>query len=117
MTKKTTKRNSWASAAIETLQAGNAAVINPKGNSMQPKVKSGATVTVSPLEDDEPNPGDVVLVKVGGRVYLHLVKAVRGRGSDEQYQIANNKGRINGWVSRSAVYGIATHIDNRNRKK
>ena len=36
--------------------------------------------------------GDVVLCKVNGRHYLHLVKAIQGK----RFQIGNNRGRING---------------------
>lgn len=101
----------WASHAITTLATGEPATIRPRGNSMRPKVLSGATVTVSPLTGD-PEPGDVVLVKVKGRVYLHLVNATRIEGGATRYQIANNRGHVNGWVSRTAIYGIATEVDN-----
>lgn len=40
-----------------------------------------------------PAKGDAVLCKVRGNVYVHLVKAVRGR----EYLIGNNVGGINGW--------------------
>lgn len=96
---------SWADSAIKDLQAGNSAIIKPKGNSMKGKVKSGATVTVEPAEEYEK--GDIVLVKVKGKVYLHLVKAVK----DDRYLIGNNRGGINGWVNKSAIYGIATEIE------
>ena len=72
---------------------------------MRGKVNSGAIVTVEPSE--EYSKGDIVLVKVKGRVYLHLIKAVK----DNRYQIGNNRGGINGWVSKSAIYGLATKID------
>lgn len=101
----------WASHAIATLAEGSPATIRPRGNSMRPKVLSGATVTVSPLTAD-PEPGDVVLVKVKGRVYLHLVKATRNEGGTTRYQIGNNRGHTNGWVSKSAIYGLATDVDN-----
>jgi len=97
---------SWASKAIDELQKGNSAVISPKGGSMKGKVKSGATVTVSPVE--EYNKGDIVLVKVKGRVYLHLIKAVK----NDRYLIGNNVGGTNGWVNKSAIYGLATKIEN-----
>lgn len=100
----------WASMAIEALSRGESAVVTPRGHSMRPKILSGATVTLSPLGDDQPVVGDAVLVKVKGTVYLHLVKAIRGAVSDRQYQIGNNRGGINGWVKRSAIYGIATEI-------
>jgi len=96
---------SWADSAIKKLQAGDAATINPKGNSMKGKVNSGATVTVEPAE--EYNKGDIVLVKVNGKIYLHLIKAVK----DKLYLIGNNRGGTNGWVSKSAIYGLATEIE------
>jgi hypothetical protein len=71
---------------------------------MAGKVEDGETVALAPLAGRALEPGDVVLVRVRGRVYLHLVKAVQG----ERVLIGNNRGGTNGWVSRAAVYGIAT---------
>ena len=51
--------------------------------------------------------GDVVLCKVNGREYLHLIKAVQG----ERYQIGNNRGRINGWVSRNGIFGKCVRVE------
>jgi hypothetical protein len=51
--------------------------------------------------------GDIVLCKVRGREYLHLVKARQG----ERYLIGNNCGRINGWVSRGAIYGRCVRVE------
>lgn len=96
---------SWADNAIKELQKGNAATIKPKGNSMKGKVNSGAKVTVETAEEYQK--GDIVLVKVKGKIYLHLIKAVKGK----RYLIGNNRGRINGWVSESAIYGLATEIE------
>ena len=51
--------------------------------------------------------GDIVLVRVHRTDYLHLVKAVdRGR-----FLIGNNRGGVNGWVGRQALYGRAIQID------
>lgn len=91
----------WASYAIESLRAGRKAVIHPHGNSMDPVIKSGQEVTLYPLGGD-PQVGDIALVRVRGTVYLHWIKAK----GDGRYQIANNKGHVNGWVGRSAIYGI-----------
>jgi len=90
----------WATQAIEKLKLGESVTITPRGNSMLPRVKSGQSVVVNPIPP-LPQVGDVVLCKVNGRQYLHLVKAIRGA----QYQIANNRGHINGWTSQ--VYGVA----------
>jgi hypothetical protein len=51
--------------------------------------------------------GDIVLVRVNGRVYLHLIKAVGGG----RFLIGNNKGGVNGWVGPNAIYGVATAVE------
>jgi hypothetical protein len=91
---------SWATAYIAKLQNGETVQFRPRGQSMRGKVESGQLVTVVPA-DGPIEVGDVVLCKVRGRQYLHLVKAVQG----ERYLIGNNKGLVNGWVGRGAIYG------------
>ena len=97
----------WASAAIKRLQQGQTVTVRPRGHSLAGKVDDGNTVTVEPVGEREPRAGDVVLCKVRGREYLHLVKAVQG----QRYLIGNNRGGINGWVGRSAIFGIATRVE------
>lgn len=74
---------------------------------MQPKISSGALVTIKPFDPKAPpNKGDVVLAKVNGTVYLHYVNAVKMDGG---YQIANARGRVNGWTH--TIYGIVTAVE------
>ena len=88
--------------AIEPLLAGKTVEVRGIGNSMTPLITSGEVVLVAPLAADEhPVKGDVVLARVRGQVYLHLVHAVRG----EMIQIGNNHGHINGWTARSNIFG------------
>lgn len=104
----------WASNAIIVLGRGQGCTVTPHGNSMRPLVESGAMVTLAPYGTEaEPAENDIVLVKVRGVVYLHLIKAVRGKTGERQYQIGNNRGGINGWVSRRAIYGRAIQVANR----
>lgn len=92
----------WATHAITSLIEGKPCTITPHGNSMLPLIQSGEEVSLEPYPDTEtPQVGDIVLVRVRGNTYLHLVKAVQG----DRYQIGNNRGHINGWVSRNAIYG------------
>ena len=51
--------------------------------------------------------GDIVLCKVNGREYLHLIKAIQGN----RFQIGNNRGRINGWISANSVFGKCTGVE------
>jgi len=100
----------WANSAIEQLRADGAAVIKPHGGSMRPKVESGATVTLERADASTVAVGDIVLCRVSGNVYLHLVKAAEGAGADRRVLIGNNRGGTNGWTK--AVYGRAVLIAN-----
>lgn len=96
----------WANKYIESLLAGDTVTFRPRGNSMQGRVESGQLCTVAPLTEP-PVPGDVVLCKVNGAQYLHLVKATQG----DRVQVGNNKGRINGWTTRAQVYGKLVNVE------
>ncbi|MBA3726024.1 MAG: hypothetical protein H0W86_06130 [Armatimonadetes bacterium] len=52
---------------------------------------------------------DIVLVRVKGGDFLHLIKAVDG----ERVLIGNNSCGLNGWVGKGSVYGKAISIERR----
>ena len=97
----------WATQHIARLRAGETVAFRPKGNSMRGKIESGQLCTVAPVDPAEVRVGDVVLCKVNAREYLHLVVAIQG----PQFQIGNNRGRINGWISRQAVFGKCVRVE------
>ncbi len=98
----------WALNYIAQLHEGETIRFRPRGNSMKGKIDSGDLVTVEPLaEGESPAVGDIVLCKVKGREYLHLVKAQR----EDQFQIGNNKGLINGWTPRKNIYGRVVKVE------
>ena len=75
---------------------------------MAGKIESGQLCSVEPIADhSELNVGDIVLCKVNGTQYLHLIKAMQG----SRFQIGNNRGRINGWISENAVYGKCVKVE------
>ena len=74
---------------------------------MTGRVESGNLCTVTPVDPAAVLVGDIVLCKVRGREYLHLVKAIQGA----RYQIGNNRGHINGWVGAGAIYGRCVRIE------
>lgn len=94
---------SWALHAKRILSEGREVTINPKGNSMSGRIESGQSVLLKPCTKDDLNVNDVVLCKVKGNDYLHLISAIDG----ERYQISNNKGHINGWISLRSIFGKA----------
>ena len=97
----------WAKYAMEKLQRGEIAKIHPRGDSMTGKVNDGDFVTLEPCNPDDLDVGDVVLVRVRGQIYLHLIKA-KSKG---RFLIGNNRGGTNGWVNGKAIYGVATRIE------
>jgi hypothetical protein len=68
---------------------------------MTPLIKSGQLCTIQPIDAASLQPGDIVLCRVRGQEYLHLIKAIQGG----RFQIGNNRGRINGWVTASGIFG------------
>jgi hypothetical protein len=109
---------SWAMRHIATLKEGKPVTFKPRGNSMDPKIKNGQEVTVSPIEKPL-EVGDVVLCRVQGVEFLHEIKAMQKIAEDKpgRFQIGNAKGRINGWTFRSKIYGILTHIEGKEVRK
>ena len=96
----------WATGYIALLQAGQTASFRPRGHSMSGKIESGQLCTVEPVAPEDLAVGDIVLCKVNGCQYLHLIKAIQGK----RFQIGNNRGRINGWISAKAIFGKCTKI-------
>lgn len=90
---------------IEKLQKGEEVKMSPKGNSMTPKIKSGQEIIISPDVSDVKK-GDIVFCKVKGKFFIHLVSAIKGK----KYQISNNHGYVNGWVSKSNIFGKVIKI-------
>lgn len=98
----------WATPYITKLKLGESVSFRPRGNSMKGKIESGQLCTVEPIVDFESlEKDDIVLCKVNGREYLHLIKAIQGK----RFQIGNNRGRINGWVTANQIFGICVKVE------
>jgi len=97
----------WADGHIVRLSRGETVQFRPRGNSMVGKVESGQLCTVEPLGERVLVIGDIVLCRVNGNQYLHLVKAIQG----ERFQIGNNRGGINGWITRRQIYGCLIQVE------
>ena len=77
------------------------------GNSMVPLIRSRQPVGIVPIKPEHIlDRGAIVFVKVNGRYYTHKITAVKGK----QYQIGNNHGGINGWVTRDKILGLVVKI-------
>ena len=75
---------------------------------MAGKIESGQLCTVEPVRDPSTlRVGDIVLCKVRGFEYLHLVKAIQ----DGRFQIGNNRGGINGWIGSQSIFGRCMRVE------
>jgi hypothetical protein len=74
---------------------------------MSGKIESGQLCTVVPAISADLKVGDIVLCKVNGNDYLHLIKAIQG----QRFQIGNNRGRINGWIGANSIYGRLIRVE------
>jgi len=74
---------------------------------MVPRIYTGSVLTVEPIRDPTLiQRNDVVWCKVKGNHYAHLVSAIRSKsGGGLEFQISNNKGRVNGWIGAEKIYG------------
>ena len=74
---------------------------------MAGRIESGRLRTVVPIDPAMLEVGDLVLRKVAGNEYLHIVKTIeKGR-----YQIGNNLGFINGWIGAEYIYGKCVKVE------
>jgi hypothetical protein len=74
---------------------------------MSGKIESGQLCTIEPVDAAALEVGDIVLCKVNGAQYLHLIKAISG----PRFQIGNNRGRINGWITATSIYGKCVRVE------
>ncbi len=71
---------------------------------MKGKIESGQLCTVVPADPSVLEVGDIVLCKVHGNEYLHLIKAIQAG----RYQIGNNRGLI----GPQSIYGKCVRVAN-----
>lgn len=95
--------------AYELVKSGETVTIVPRGNSMVGLVPDRSEVVVAPADTDALESNDVVLVRVGGQVYLHRILTLdRPR---RRALIGNNRGGTNGWTPLAKVVGIAVRVN------
>jgi hypothetical protein len=104
----------WATPWVEQLKQGKTVQFRPRGYSMRGKIESGELVTCVPVRFPSAlKVGDIVLCKVSGNVYLHMIGAVDQAKADgsRRFKIVNAHGHVNGWTGQHNIYGLCTRIE------
>jgi hypothetical protein len=96
----------WAAGHIARLKDGETVEFRPRGQSMRGKIESGQLCRVETVDPVQIQVDDIVLCKVKGYEYLHLLKAIQG----PRFLIGNNRGGTNGWITGTAIFGRCTSI-------
>ena len=102
---------SWVQLALSRLALGESVRVRPSGHSMTGLIGHRNAVDLAPIEPDELEVGDAVLVRVAGQVYLHKIVSIDT--SKRRVLIGNNRGKINGWASFGKVFGVAIRVEGR----
>jgi len=90
------------------LRAGETVAFRESGNSMTPRIRHRQKCTYAPVASPQDvRVGDAVFCKVKGRYFTHLVSAIR----NGQYQISNNHGHVNGWITLDAIFGRVIKVE------
>lgn len=105
----TLRRVGMLAVVASRVADGETVQFRPTGSSMVPLIRSRDLVTVAPVDPEKLEVGDIVLAKVAGTIYLHLVSALDP--TRKRVQIGNNRGRINGWTNHDRVYGICVAVE------
>lgn len=100
---------SMLEALADRIGRGETVDFRPTGGSMAPLIHSRDRVRVAPADPALVEVGDIVLARVSGAVYLHLVSAVAA--PRRRVQISNNQGHVNGWTGHDRVFGICLAVD------
>lgn len=93
---------------MQTLLEKGEVTWKPHGNSMTPKIDSGDQVVLKKITHQAVRVGDIVYAKVKGNYYLHLLSAIDE--TNDRYQISNNHGYVNGWISGDKIFGICVQV-------
>lgn len=97
----------WYKLVLNELSLGHSVQLVGKGNSMVPLIKDGETFTITPYINQILESGTVVFVRINHNKFLiHQILNI----SNDRYTIGNMLKKIDGIVTKDAIYGIITKI-------
>lgn len=95
--------------AIQILAEKGTAILKCNGNSMRPIMAPGDSLYIQKIDTSLLCPGDIVFCRIHGNLQVHLLSAI----DNQRFQISNNKGHINGWISSSAIFGLCVQVNDK----
>ena len=96
----------WIAPLGENVDEFEKELANKVGIKSAAALSSGTAAIHMALKAAGVEKGDIVFCRVSGRYVTHLIHAIRGK----QYQIGNNRGYMNGWVTREKIFGKVVKV-------
>lgn len=101
----------WADVAFKALRRGETIEVRPRGHPMTGRISDGDRVTLQPCRAEDIAAGDMVLARIAGRRYTHLVLHQVLEREQGRLLIGNNLGGVDGWVTAQDVYGRVVAVE------
>lgn len=102
---------SWQEEALTALQKDLPIQVRPRGHSMTGRINDGDMVTLEPCAAEALMSGTIVLVRIQGKRFSHIVLHSILSLEGGRFLIGSHQGRVDGWVDRGDIYGIATKVE------
>lgn len=74
-------------------------------------IADGDMVTLEPYQGTVPTVGEIVLARIEGRRFAHLVLHQILERASGRVLVGNNHGRTDGWISAAEVYGKVIRVE------
>ncbi len=78
---------------------------------MRGRISDGDAVTLEPCLAQNLLVGDIVLCRIEGRRFSHLVLHLIVGREAKRFLIGNNFGRVDGWISSQDIFGKVTKVE------
>jgi hypothetical protein len=72
---------------------------------MKGRIEDGEEILIAPSIADELEIGDIMLARIRGKRYFHLVLHLIHARNGDSFLIGNNFGREDGWVEARDIFG------------
>ena len=101
----------WQQEARMALAEGRTFTVQPRGNSMGGIIADSNKVTLAPCDSAHIQLGDVVLARVQGKRYRHIVLHQIHAIEAGRLLVGGSVGRLDGWISAEDVFGRVVEIE------
>ncbi len=78
---------------------------------MTGRINDSDLVTIAPCRAQNLEAGDIVLARVRGRRFSHLVLHLIHEREENKFLIGSNHGRLDGWIGIDDIFGNVSAIE------